>query len=98
MSSINSNEGKIFLGAPGSTGKTSLINLLFAKVRFYFKNALAVASSVIAATLLEGGREAHSTFKLPMKICTDDVSSICNISNQSNAGKLMKDWSLQILG
>ena len=31
LSLINSNEGKIFLGALGSTGKTSLINLLLAK-------------------------------------------------------------------
>ena len=37
------------------------------------KIALAVALSGIAATLLEGGRAAHSTFKLPMKICTSDV-------------------------
>ena len=34
LSSINSNEGKIFLGPPLSTGKTSLINLLLAKVNF----------------------------------------------------------------
>ena len=34
MSSINSNEGKIFLDVPGGTGKTFLINLLLAKVRF----------------------------------------------------------------
>ena len=90
---------KYFLGAPGSTGKTSLINLLLAKVRFDLKKiVLAVASSGIAARLLEGGRAAHSIFKLPMKICTDDVSSICIISKQSNAGKLMKDRSFQILG
>ena len=87
------------LGAPGGTGKTFLINLLLVKVRFDKKeNALAVASSGIAATLLEGGRIAHSTFKLPLKICTDDVSSICNIWKQNYAGKLMKDCSLQILG
>jgi PIF1 helicase. len=60
------------------------------------KIAPAVASSAIAATLLEGGRTAYSTFKLLLKICTDDVSSICNISKQSNAGKLMKDCSLII--
>ena len=84
LSSINSNEGKIFLDAHGGTGETFLINLLLAKVRFDKKNiVLAVASSGIAATILEGGRTAHSIFKLPLKICTDDVSSICNISKQS---------------
>ena len=55
-----------------------------------------MASSDIAATLLEGGRTAHSILKRPLKLCTDDVSSICNISKQSNAGKLMKDCSLII--
>ena len=52
LSSINSNERKIFLGAPGSTGKIFLINLLLAKVRFDRKIDLAVASSGIAATRL----------------------------------------------
>jgi ABC-type ATPase involved in cell division len=56
MSSVNNNEGKIlFLDAPGGTGKTFLINLLLAKVRYGGKIALAVASSGIAATLLVGG-------------------------------------------
>ncbi|XP_045446150.1 uncharacterized protein LOC123654245 [Melitaea cinxia] len=87
LSSVNSNEGKMFfLDAPGGTGKTFIINLLLAKVRSDRKIALAVASSGIAATLLKGGRTAHSTFKLPLKICSDDVSSVCNISKQSKTG------------
>lgn len=97
LSSVNSNDGKMFfLDAPGGTGKTFLINLLLAKVRSEGKIALAVASSGIAATLLEGGRTAHSTFKLPLKVYSDDVSTVCNISKQSNAGKLMIDCSLII--
>jgi PIF1 helicase. len=99
LSLNNSNEGKIFSYAPvGGTGKTFLINKLLAKLRFDRKIVLAVASSGIVATLLEGGRTAHSIFKLPLKIYTDDVSCICNITKQSNAVNLMKDWSLQILG
>ncbi|XP_045456894.1 uncharacterized protein LOC123666920 [Melitaea cinxia] len=87
LSSVNSNEGKMFfLDAPGGTGKTFIINLLLAKVRSDRKIALAVASFGIAATLLKGGRTAHSTFKLPLKICSDDVSSVCNISKQSKTG------------
>ncbi|XP_059223034.1 uncharacterized protein LOC131996874 [Stomoxys calcitrans] len=95
LSSIDNNEGKIFfLDAPGGTGKTFLINLLLTKVRSTGKIALAVASSGIAATLLEGGRTAHSTFKLPLKIATDDNKSVCSISKQSNTGKLIRDCSL----
>ena len=90
-------KGKYFFRCSGGTDKTFLINLLLAKVRFDKKNVLAVASSGIAATLLEVGGTAHSTFKLQLKICTDDVSSISNILKQNNAGKLIKDCSLQIL-
>lgn len=95
LSSIDKNEGKLFfLDAPGGTGKTFLINLLLAKVRSTGKIALAVASSGIAATLLEGGRTAHATFKLPLKIAIDDTNTVCSISKQSSTGKLMRDCSL----
>ena len=53
--------GIIFLDAPGGTGKTFTINLLLARIRQQSKIAIAVASSGIAATLLHGGRTAHST-------------------------------------
>jgi ABC-type ATPase involved in cell division len=44
MSSINNNEGKIlFLDAPEGTGKTILINLILAKVRYGVKIVLVVA-------------------------------------------------------
>ncbi|XP_060846341.1 uncharacterized protein LOC132926006 [Rhopalosiphum padi] len=92
MTSINNYEGKtFFLDAPGGTGKTFLINLLLAKIRTDRKIALAVASSGIATTLLEGGRTAHSTFKIPLKMSYDDTSSVCNISKQSNTAQLMRD-------
>ncbi|XP_050065022.1 uncharacterized protein LOC126553951 [Aphis gossypii] len=55
------------------------------------KPNLAVASSGIAATHLEGGRTAHSTFKIPLKMSYDDTSSVCNISKQSNTAQLMRD-------
>ncbi|GBP64209.1 hypothetical protein EVAR_38696_1 [Eumeta japonica] len=61
---------------------------------FFLDAPGAVASSGIAATLLEGGRTAHSTFKLPLKIATDDNDSVCSVSKQSNTGKLIRDCSL----
>lgn len=73
-----------------------MINLLLAKVRYGGKIALAVASSGIAATLLVGGRTAHSTFKLPLKYDSDDITSVCNVSKQSGTGKLMQDNCLII--
>ncbi|XP_044575267.1 uncharacterized protein LOC123259066 [Cotesia glomerata] len=52
--------GFFFLDAPGRTGKIFLISLILAKIRSNNGIALAVASSGIAATLLDGGRTAHS--------------------------------------
>ena len=54
------NGGLFFLDAPGETGKTFLIHLLLAEMRAQNEISLAVASSDIACTLLEGGRTAHS--------------------------------------
>ena len=70
---VSHSGGFLFLDAPGSTGKTFLINLLLAKVHSQRKIALAVASSGIAATLLNGERNAHSTFMLPLNLSHDDT-------------------------
>jgi hypothetical protein len=87
---IDANQGGIvFLDAPGGTGKTFLINLLLAKVRKQKKIALAVASSGIAATLIEGGRTAHSTFKLPLNLAHGD-SPVCDISKGSGQAKVLQ--------
>ena len=51
------------MDAPGGTGKTFVTDLILAKIKCQGKIALAVASSGIAATLIAGGRMAHSTFK-----------------------------------
>ncbi|XP_026467790.1 uncharacterized protein LOC113371378 [Ctenocephalides felis] len=61
IQAVNSGSGGIFfLDAPGGTGKTFLLSLLLAKIRSQNNVALALASSGIAATLLEVGRTAHS--------------------------------------
>jgi hypothetical protein len=84
--------GIIFLDAPGGTGKTFIINLLLAKIRQHKKIALAVASSGIAATLLEGGRTAHSAFKLPLNLAHGE-SPVCNISKGSGQAKVLQSCS-----
>ena len=81
-----------FLDAPGGTGKTFLLNLLLQNVRSKDKIALAVASSGIAATLLVGGRTAHSTFKIPLDMSPDEPT--CGVSKQSARGKLLKNTNL----
>ena len=77
LNSIENDKGVIFfIDAPGSTEKAFLINLLLAKVRQKKNIALAVASSGVAATLLEGGRAAHSMFCLPLDLPLDPRSSM----------------------
>ena len=87
----NHTQRVFFLNAPGGCGKTFLIETLLSTVRGMGKIALAVASSGIAAELLEGGRTAHSRFKIPIPIYE---SSVCSISLQSNDAKLMREASL----
>ena len=81
--------GIIFLDAPGGTGKTFLINLLLAKVRSQKKIAIAVASSGIAATLLTGGRTAHSAFKLPLDLHRAE-NAVCNISKGTGLAQVLR--------
>lgn len=70
--------GIIFLDAPGGTGKTLLISLILAEISARNKIAVAVASSVIASTLLDGGRTAHSALKLPLNMNQTEIPT-CNI-------------------
>jgi hypothetical protein len=85
--------GIIFLDAPGGTGKTFVINLLLAKIRQQSKIAIAVASSGIAATLLHGGRTAHSTLKLPLNL-THCEAPLCNISKGTGEAKVLEECEL----
>ena len=82
-----------FVDGPGGTGKTFLYNAILAKFRSLGKIALAVASSGIAAELLEGGRTAHSRFKIPIPILP---TSTCNISRPSELAALIRQTSLII--
>ena len=94
MKVTNDDTGGIyFLDAPGGTGKTFLISLILATIRSQNKIALALASSGIAATLLEGGRTAHSALKLPLNMQSNEFQS-CNISKKSAMAKVLQQCQL----
>src|SRR5258705_7682153 len=94
METVNKGVGEIFfLDAPGGTGKTFLIRLILASIRSQNHIALAIASSGIAATLLPGGRTAHSALKLPLNIQMIETPT-CNISKSSGMGKVLKKCKL----
>jgi hypothetical protein len=87
--------GFFFLDAPGGTGKTFLISLILAEIRSNNGIALAIASSGIAATLLDGGRTAHSVFKLPLNI-QNNPDAVCNIKKQSSMATVLKQCKIII--
>lgn len=83
----------MFLDAPGGTGKTFVIKLLLAFVRQKGEIALAVASSGIAATLIPGGRTAHSALKLPLNLARTE-NPLCNIKKNSGNARLLQQCKL----
>ena len=65
-----------FIYAAGGCGKTFLCNTIAAEVRRRGQVALCVASSGIAALLLDGGRTSHSRFKISLSIHEDSVAGL----------------------
>ncbi|XP_071137070.1 uncharacterized protein [Mytilus edulis] len=84
----HTNTTAYYVDGPGGSGKTFLYNTILARIRSKGKIALAVASAGIAAELLEGGRTAHSRFKIPIPI---SETSTCNISRNSALANLIKN-------
>lgn len=94
MESIEKKEGGVFfIYGSGGCGKTFLWRTLISKLRSQRQIVLPVASSGIAATLMPGGRTAHSRFKIPIVL---DDHSMCAISHQSDIAELIKKTSLII--
>ena len=88
------NEPKLhFVDGPGGTGKTHLFNSILDHVRRAGHIALAVATSGTAALLLNFGRTAHSTFKIPLNV---NETSMCNFAASSNTARLIRSASIII--
>ena len=86
--STNSTGQKIYiLNAPGGYGKTLVLKVVTAKIRSEGGIVICVASTGLAAQNLEGGRTAHSRFKIPIDILED---STCSIKAQSTLAKLIR--------
>ncbi|XP_042413502.1 ATP-dependent DNA helicase pif1-like [Zingiber officinale] len=86
--SVVHNESKLFfIDGPGGTGKTFLYRSILAHLRKQGKIVIAVATSGIAATLLPGGRTAHSRLKIPLMSTAD---TLCKIEKQSDLAELIR--------
>jgi len=77
LESITNNQGYLFfIHAAGGCGKTFLYNTIAAEVRRRGQIALCVASSGIAALLLNGERTFYSHFKIPLLIHEDSMARL----------------------
>ena len=87
--SVTNDLGKLFfLHGPGGTGKTFVYNTICAKLRSDGVIVLCVSSSGISALLLQGGRTAHSTFKIPVENLHEE--SFCGIPKNSQRADLLR--------
>ncbi|CDF77418.1 ATP dependant DNA helicase [Chondrus crispus] len=82
-----------FLDAPGGTGKTFVLSAIQDFLRTRRKQVIAVATSAVAAVLLDGGRTAHSVFKIPIPVSAE---STCNFSTNSDTGRTLQQVDLII--
>jgi hypothetical protein len=94
MSAINTKHGRLFfVDGPGGTGKTYLYKALLATIHSQNKTAVATATSGVVASIMPGGRTAHSRFKIPLTI---DDGAFCSFTKQSGTAKLLQTASLII--
>ncbi|XP_028126342.1 uncharacterized protein LOC114323072 [Camellia sinensis] len=90
---FSGNQGCFFIDGPGGTGKTFLYKALLAAIRSKNYIALATATSGVAASILPGGRTAHSRFKIPIDV---DTYKSCNIGKQTGLANLLRTAELII--
>ncbi|XP_074357752.1 uncharacterized protein LOC141697344 [Apium graveolens] len=90
---LNDVGGMFFVYGSGGCGKTFLWQTLCSRFRSEGKIVLPISGSGIAATLLPGGRTAHSMFKILLKL---DQSSVARIKYGTYIAELMQYTSLII--
>ena len=77
LESVTNNQDHLFfIHTAGGYRKTFLYNTIAAEVRRRGQVALCVASSGIAALLLDGRRISHSCFKISLSINEDSVARL----------------------
>ena len=94
---VQSNEElAVFIDARGGCGKTYLLNTILSEVRSMNggSTALAMATTGIAANLLDLGRTFHSRLKAPL---SPGPESTLQISAQSNLAMLVRECKLMMI-
>ena len=94
MNHVNKKVDQVFfVDRPRRTGKTYLYKALLAKVCSMNLIAIAPTTSGIAASIMPGGRTAHSRFKIPIKL---DNNTMCSFTKQSGTTELLRRAALVI--
>ncbi|KAG7572539.1 P-loop containing nucleoside triphosphate hydrolase [Arabidopsis suecica] len=94
IGAVFENKGGVFFGYGfGGTSKTFLWKTISAAIRSKGSIVLNVASSGIASLLLEGGRTAHSRFRIPIN---PTEFTTCNMKAGDDRANLIKEASLII--
>nr|GEV71668.1 ATP-dependent DNA helicase PIF2-like [Tanacetum cinerariifolium] len=90
MDAVDNNKGGMFFvyGYDG-TGKTYLYMTMLAVLRSKGDIVLNVASSGIAALLLEGGRTSHLRFAIPINVVEDSMTDPSVASDKVFGGKVV---------
>lgn len=92
--STQAQDGRLFfLDAPSGTGKTFLLRTIQDFLRCRRKKVIPVATSAVAAVLLDAGRTAHSVLNIPIPVTAE---STCNVSANSDDGRVLKEVDLII--
>lgn len=65
----------IYIDGPGGTGKTYILNTIITFLHSVRKKVVVVASTGVAALLLDGGETAHSGLGIPLELEPDQTYS-----------------------
>jgi ATP-dependent DNA helicase PIF1 len=90
---INRKGRVFFVDGPRNTRKSFLCRCLIVIVRSEGLIAVVTATSGIIASIMPGGRTAHSLFNIPIKISD---GSICKFPKQSDTTDLIRRVALII--
>ena len=90
----NSNKSRgFFVDAPGGTGKMFVMRTVQSFLELRGRKVISVATSGVAASLLQGNRTAHSEFEIPIPCYSE---SVCNMSMQSALAAVIREADLII--
>uniref|UniRef100_K4AMU8 ATP-dependent DNA helicase n=1 Tax=Setaria italica TaxID=4555 RepID=K4AMU8_SETIT len=93
MSKVDTEQGDLFfVDGPGGTGKTFLYRALLGTLRNQNKLAIATTTFGVAASIMPGGRTAHSRFKIPLTF----EDGCFSFTKESGTAKLLQQASLII--